>query len=109
MEAIRNVACLQGITHTGAQDTFRYNNPSGGLTELILDGYSDMRNLNPLKLLGSLRSFSMRNCLCQDPWLDSFVYLTQLTALCLSANPGVAPSISYLSALFYRVTSLCTM
>lgn len=79
---------MQGITHTGAQDTFRYDNPHGGLTELVLDGYSDMRNLHPLKLLGSLRSFSMRNCLCQDAWLDSFRHTTRLTALRLSANPG---------------------
>ena len=75
-----------GITHTGARDTFRYRNSSGGLTELILDGYADMRNLAPLELLSSFRSFSMKDCGGQDCWMESLSFLTGLTQLDLSSN-----------------------
>jgi Leucine-rich repeat (LRR) protein len=79
---------MQGITHTGAMDTFRYHNSFGGLTELTVDGYSDMRNMAPLQLLGSLRSFSASDCMVQDAWLTSFCHLPHLTNLNLSKNPG---------------------
>ena len=76
----------RGITHTGARDTFRYKNRAGGLTELILDGYADMRNLAPLELLSSFQSFSMKDCGGQDAWLESLSFLTGLTRLNISSN-----------------------
>lgn len=78
--------CCRVITHTGAPDTFCYKNNSGGLTQLILDGYSDMRSLVALRLLGSFRSFSIRDCGVQTPWLVSLSHLTGLTLLDLSSN-----------------------
>ena len=79
-----------GLTHTGAKDTFRYTNSRGGLTQLILDGYSDMRSLEPLQVLGSFCSFSMKDCGAQDPWLESLSYLTSLTHLDLSSNQDLS-------------------